>query len=260
LTDEEAVGALDGALARVAGVRRLLVALDFDGTAAYLVDDPMTAYPVSDVRDAVRGLSALADTTVAYVSGRPLVDLATLTAAGERVLLVGSHGAETSFEDQGPLELSGDERRRLSGLGDALDAVRVRFPAARLEHKPAGMGVHTRGLETHLSRAIFEAARVAASAAGDYAVREGKEILEFAVRNDTKADAIRRLRLRTGADAVFFAGDDVTDEDGFAALTAGDVSVKVGPGETAAAFRVADPDELGRTVQALADLRAASRA
>ncbi len=86
--------------------------------------------------------------------------------------------------------------------------------------------------------------------------RGGKDILEFAVRHVTKGDAVDRLRELRGADAVFFAGDDVTDEDAFAVLRDGDVGVKVGAGETRAGFRVTDPAALTDVLKQLARLRA----
>jgi len=85
-------------------------------------------------------------------------------------------------------------------------------------------------------------------------------VLEFAVRSTTKGEAIEHLRRYTAADAVFYAGDDVTDEDAFAALQPHDVGIKVGPGETAATFRVAGPAELSRALAALAAARSAAHA
>jgi trehalose 6-phosphate phosphatase len=57
---------------------------------------------------------------------------------------------------------------------------------------------------------------------------------------------------------VLFAGDDVTDEDGFAVLRpeAGDLGIKVGTGETAAQFRVADERAVATLLTLLADARA----
>ena len=58
-----------------------------------------------------------------------------------------------------------------------------------------------------------------------------------------------------GPDAVLFAGDDVTDEDGFAALEPRDVGIKVGAAVTRAAYRVADPAAIARVLQSVCTLR-----
>jgi trehalose 6-phosphate phosphatase len=86
-------------------------------------------------------------------------------------------------------------------------------------------------------------------------VRGGKNVLEFSVRSTTKGEAIEHLRAYTNATAVFFAGDDVTDEDGFAALGVDDVGLKAGAGQTLANFRVKGPTEIARAITLLADLR-----
>jgi trehalose 6-phosphate phosphatase len=55
---------------------------------------------------------------------------------------------------------------------------------------------------------------------------------------------------------VFYAGDDVTDEDAFAVLRPHDFGLKSGPGKTIAEFRVADPREVAGVLSLLASLRA----
>ncbi len=71
-----------------------------------------------------------------------------------------------------------------------------------------------------------------------------------------KGTAVQALRARTGAAAVLYAGDDVTDEDALAVLdaAAGDVGVKVGPGATAAGHRVGSPEQVTAMLARLADL------
>ena len=61
--------------------------------------------------------------------------------------------------------------------------------------------------------------------------------------------------LATGAQAVFYGGDDTTDEDAFAVLGDTDLSIKVGEGSTRARFRVADPDEFAFVLLHLLALR-----
>ncbi|MCU1528646.1 MAG: hypothetical protein JWP75_2409, partial [Frondihabitans sp.] len=86
--------------------------------------------------------------------------------------------------------------------------------------------------------------------------REGKNVLEFSVRSASKGDAIKRLRSLAGSTAVFFAGDDVTDEDAFAVLADGDFGLKCGPGTTAARHRVDSPAGVVHVLEDLAELRA----
>ena len=81
----------------------------------------------------------------------------------------------------------------------------------------------------------------AAAADPALTVRDGKNVVEFSVRDATKGDGLRALAERFSPDAVLFAGDDVTDEDALAVLGPDDVGIKVGWAPTIAPFRVADP-------------------
>ena len=58
---------------------------------------------------------------------------------------------------------------------------------------------------------------------------------------------------------MLFAGDDVTDEDALESLGEADLGIKVGAGETAAALRVASPEELAEVLSELARMRSAAR-
>ncbi len=78
----------------LARVPTLLVASDYDGTIAPLVDDPMTAVANRDAAAAMRALAEMGNTHVAAISGRSLRDLATLSRFPEEIRLVGSHGSE----------------------------------------------------------------------------------------------------------------------------------------------------------------------
>ena len=89
-------------------------------------------------------------------------------------------------------------------------------------------------------------------------MRLGKNVIEFSVRSTTKGEAVEHLRRYTDATAVLYAGDDVTDEDAFAALGPGDLGLKSGVGETAATYRVAGPTEVAAALTLLSRARAAS--
>lgn len=229
---------LDRALERVAARGLLLVACDFDGTLSPIVEDPAAARPDPRALEALSALADLPRTPALILSGRGRDDLERrLGSSGSGIRLIGSHGAES-----GPSE-AGSGSRGAALFLEKLEPVRDRFPGSELEAKPHSVAFHYRRVAEEDQE---PARRSAVEAAGGLAVdvRSGKKVVEFmAVRAD-KGSALDRYRAETGADAVFFIGDDVTDEAAFQALAADDVGVKVGPEPTAAGFRVADPVEV----------------
>lgn len=249
---------LDPALDRLAATGTLLVALDFDGVLAPLVDVPSRARPLPASADAVRRLAGLRGTTVVMLSGRGRDDLAEVCGFGPPVHLVGSHGAE--FDDElsarlgrgGLLDAAQAQRR--DALLDGLRALVGSCPGARLESKPAGAAVHVRGMDPAAGAAVLERARAEWARDGVDAVA-GKDVLDLAVVRTTKGSAVQLLREHLSADAVLFAGDDVTDETVFRVLRDGDVGIKVGEGDTAAGFRVADPQAMAGVLARLAARR-----
>jgi trehalose 6-phosphate phosphatase len=250
---------LDAALARVGEAQRLLVALDFDGTLAPFADDPADVGALPASWAAILTLERARDTHVALVSGRSMRSLREVTHAPDAMALVGSHGVEWRVDGRDEESLTDEEHERVARVGALLDELGTRYPDVGIEHKPTGNGVHTRRVDAATASAVNdEATRIVTEADPDALVRAGKDILEFSVRHLTKGDAIERLREHLGADRVVFAGDDVTDEDGFRVLDqdAGDVGIKVGPGETLARYRVEDPAALSDVLRTLARTRA----
>jgi trehalose 6-phosphate phosphatase len=251
---------LEAALVRLAETEHLLVALDFDGTLAPFVDNPDDSRAIPEARDAVAALLEVSHTTVAYVSGRAVDSLQRASGSIDGILLVGSHGAEYRFDgvDTHP-PLSESDRAGVQTLSALLSSVSAANPGTWVESKPAGFALHTRGLATDAVRAATDAARHAV-AETDLPVteRDGKDVLEFSILSVTKGDALRHLRDYTGATAVLYAGDDVTDEDGFAALGEGDLALKCGEGDTRADFRVASPSAVAAVLAKLAEDRAAT--
>ncbi|OLL74676.1 Trehalose-6-phosphate phosphatase [Pseudonocardia sp. Ae168_Ps1] len=249
---------LDADLDRLASAGALLVALDFDGVLAPLVDDPSASRPLPESAEAVRRLAAHDTTTVVMLSGRGRDDLAAVSGFGPPVGLVGSHGAE--YDDEvaarlgrtGLLTAAQAERREalLAGLRELVDAA----PGSRLETKPAGAAVHVRGMDPADGAALLE--RVAAGWVRDgIDATPGKDVLDLAVLRTTKGAAVEVLRDQLGIDTVLFAGDDVTDETAFRVLRDGDVGIKVGDGDTAARHRVPGPPEMAGALERLAALR-----
>ena len=244
----------------------VLVALDFDGVLSEIVEEPSAARPVPGAADAVRRLVASPGTAVAAVSGRALDDLRAVSGLSAPVLLVGSHGAEReggagsgsgsgsgSAGSGGVLDEAAAERLEL--VRDGLDRIRAEHPGTHVEVKPTAAVLHTRRAARDVAASATQAALEGPGAVEGVHVTPGKEVVEIAVTETGKDVAVEDLRRLTGADAVLYCGDDVTDENAFAVLREGDVGVKVGDGETRAAHRLGSPADVVRLLEHLATLR-----
>jgi trehalose 6-phosphate phosphatase len=233
----------------------LLVGTDFDGVLAPLVLDPAASRPVDGSVDSLRALAAAPATHAAVVSGRDLETLTTLSGLEDSpVTRIGSHGGESSADSASPT-LTQAQRSALADLTADLDEVARAHPGARLEHKPAAVVLHTRGMGGAAARAAEAEALEATTRHTDSHVLHGKHVVEVSVVRADKGTALLALRDTVGADAVAYFGDDVTDEHVFALLGPGDVGVKVGQGDTAAPWRVDGPQEVAQALALLAHLR-----
>jgi trehalose 6-phosphate phosphatase len=242
---------LQQALGVVAAVPRLLVACDFDGTLAPIVNDPADARPLPRATDALVALSKLSSTHVALISGRALNVLRDLSAMPPTVHLVGSHGAEfdTGFAQSIDEALLGRITAELKGIA-------ANRPGVTVETKPASVALHVRNASPADGESALRETRAAAQSWGAQRT-EGKAVVEFAVISTDKGEAIDILRERQDATAVVYFGDDVTDEKVFRRLRATDVGVKVGEGDTLAGYRVESPDDIADALEYLLRARSA---
>lgn len=250
-------GRVDGALReRIDQIARsplLLVATDFDGTIAPIVAEPSAAEADREALVALRTLAALPQTQVAVISGRALSDLAGRTRDLDDAHLIGSHGSE--FEAGFAQPLSPAARALHDRLAAHLRALAERCPGCTLEEKPASLAFHYRNADPSTSSLAIESILNGPASWTGVHVRHGKMVIELSVVATDKGAALRRIRQRAGASAVVYFGDDVTDEDVFVALGGPDVGIKVGTGQSGAAFRVADSVEVARILAHLAERR-----
>ncbi|QTE29821.1 trehalose-phosphatase [Pengzhenrongella sicca] len=247
-------------LARDTTRRPLLVALDFDGTLAPLVDDPDQSRMLAPATAALARLATRSDVRLALVSGRSVADLHRQAQAPEGTLLVGSHGGERGRVgefglEREPIRLEPEQADLLTRIGAGLTTVARGRDGVWVQHKPAAAVLHTRmAAAADADLATAQALALAGSLGVD--ALHGKDVVEVAVLRATKGMALQALRAELGSVVVLYAGDDTTDERAFAALTDADVTIKIGPGETLARLRSADPqafcEQLARWADALA--------
>jgi len=210
---------------------------------------------ITPARQALEKLTSQSGVTIAIVTGRAIDSVKRVANPLEQWFFVGSHGIEVLS----PGEVTHYETPWLvpDDLTKAFDAVVKAHPGTRLEHKPFGLALHTRGVEQPVAQAAESAAHEVCDAwDGDLVVRTGHGIVECSTQEATKGDGIDEVRQRLRPSAVLFAGDDRTDEDGFAVLEAQDVGIRVGGGETIAPYRLADASAVAEALWFIHDQRA----
>ncbi len=236
--------------------RPLLVALDFDGTLAPLVDGPDDSGMLPSAAEALDLIVGVPDVMLALVSGRSVVDLHRRAGAPVGTVLIGSHGAECGRVgpdglELDPIRLDPEQTDLLTRIGAGLTAAARGRDGVWVQHKPAAVVLHTRMAGAVEAEAATAQALTLATSLGVDALH-GKDVVEISVLGVTKGDALVRLRDELGARVVLYAGDDTTDEYAFAELAATDLSVKVGAGETAARLRTGDPRSFCQELAAFA--------
>ncbi|WP_093268794.1 trehalose-phosphatase [Saccharopolyspora shandongensis] len=253
LTAEALPAELRRVIVQLARTPRLLVACDYDGTLAPIVADPTQAKPLPESVHALRSLAALPATTTAVISGRALRDLATLSRLPAEVYLVGSHGSE--FDVGFVHELEPEATQLRTELQIALQDIVRGKPGVTLENKPASVAVHVRRAEAEVAEEVLDTVRTGPAAWEGVQVTEGKAVIELAVVQTDKGNALDALRHQVGATAAIFLGDDVTDEKAFARLHGPDLGIKVGEGDTLATYRIGSTTEVATVLAFLMEER-----
>lgn len=227
-----------------------LIGFDVDGVLAPLVEHADDARLTPGVATSLAALSS--KTIGAILSGRSLESLERLFDFAEGLHVIGSHGLEV--RGAAAVELTDDERHTFEQLEIiGTKGVDAAGAGAWLEYKPASVVVHTRSADPVLAESALDAVGNLARMIEGAQVKPGHHVLELLARTASKGQALLQLGVQLDRSPLVFFGDDVTDEDAFALMGPDDISVRVGPGESVARYRLADPDaaaELLRLISA----------
>jgi trehalose-phosphatase len=225
-----------------------LLLLDYDGTLAPFHDDRMKALPWPGVRERLDRLSTLPSVQLALVTGRSARELAALLALEQPVEIWGSHGREhmTAEGAYTVATLAPVQQHALDQLEAAYTAAGF---AAQVERKPASLATHWRTLDAAGAAQVEQIAR---EAYAGYCGRTGLQLMVFdggvEMRSPsiTKGNAALHMLNQSPTAATAYLGDDVTDEDAFAALRGRGLTVLVRetPRPTEASFWLQPPGEL----------------
>ena len=209
-----------GLAALISQPQRALVAVDFDGTLAPIVEDPAAARATTAATAALSRLALLAG-TVAIITGRPAADAASFAGVTDvpGIIVLGHYGMQrwergTLSSPAAPPGLS-TARADLPGVLSAAAAARGTF----VEDKGEALAVHTR----RAAQPQAELERLRAPLAGlaqrtGLALEPGRFVLELRPPGADKGRAIADLAAERGPGAILFCGDDLGDRAAFAAV------------------------------------------
>ncbi len=224
-------GVRDSLWRRVAAAPHRLLLLDYDGTLAPFTPAREEARPLPRSMNLLARIAAEARTAVGIVSGRPVPELEALARA-PFALLVGEHGWEER-EPEGALVRHALPPEVERVLDEAERLARASGWGGNLERKRAAVVLHTRAIEPARARALEEhwlpALRELAPAES-FSVDRIDGGVELRARGRDKGAVVReRLAHAPAGTLAVFVGDDVTDEDAFAAVREQGFGVRVGP-------------------------------
>ena len=203
----------------------LALFLDFDGTLVDIAPRPGDIQVPDDLRSKLHRLRDVLDGRLALVSGRGLDDLASHLGRVD-IARAGSHGASRFLADGNRL---GEEPQGLSQAAVSELKAYAEEHGLFYETKAHGGALHFRGQPDKRGPTLSFAENFASTR--DLCVTSGKGVAELVRPGATKAGAVEAfMAIAPFKDSKpIFIGDDVTDEDGFAAAEAlGGFGIAVG--------------------------------
>lgn len=223
-----------------------LVALDFDGTLAPLRRARSAAHLPQGRRLMLQRLGRMKGVRVVIVSGRELSDLRRRCRI-RGAALSGEHGMSLWGIGRAWAHPATARLHRESAALAAAAAVLARtLPGVEVEEKRTSVSVHWRNSRSVRRHPEALRGALAALLHPGWRIASGKCVWELRPDHARgKGDAILLAQRRLGPGTkVLFIGDDATDEEGFRKLGRGAWTVRVGPGSTAARWRVGGPADV----------------
>jgi trehalose 6-phosphate phosphatase len=218
--------------------------LDFDGTLVQIADRPDEVRVSERTKQIVSELHVLLNGAVAIITGRDISVIDEFLAP-LHLPVAGVHGS-TRRDARGRVHACKDDGRLTLLVEQRIRPMLAANAGLLLETKHASVALHYRArpeLESQCIKLMQSVVDELESAV----LKHGKMVVEASASGGDKGTAISVFMSEppfAGRRPVF-AGDDITDEDAFKEVNAlGGTSIKIGPGQTSAAWRAATTEEL----------------
>jgi trehalose 6-phosphate phosphatase len=234
------------AVAQLAAAKAL-IALDYDGTLAPIVDEPGEAR----MRGTTRALLAalVRRYRVIVISGRAQPDVMRKLRGTSVDEVIGNHGIEPWAANTAMMD-------RVQSWRPVLDASLAELAGVTIEDKIFSIAVHYRRVAD--KTAAHAAIRRVAATLAEVRVVGGKDVVNLLPQGAPhKGMALQKALERWSCERAIFVGDDETDEDVFACADAQRVlTVRVGANHLSrAAYYLDDQPNIDALLALLLQLR-----
>jgi len=197
----------------------LLLALDFDGTLAPIVQHPPDAALLPKAKVALTSLAPRVPTAI--ISGRTLAELVHHFAGIDGLHLIGEHGRVWQ-QPNGTVTTAQNttaHTQKIASVVEQLQHLLATQPGWRIERKPAGVAVHHRNVTAsdmaEMRTMVLKLFADASHPQAPFRVLQGHKVDELVPDGVSKGTALATLCATLPDLTPVALGDDVTDEDAF---------------------------------------------
>ena len=223
-----------------------LILLDYDGTLVHFAEKPEKAKPAEELLKLLTSLAHNVKNEIVIISGR---DRETLDKwfGHLDIGLVAEHGVwikERGKEWETIEPLENDWKKEILPV---LEVYVDRTPGSFIEEKEFSLVWHYRNCDAELAAVRAKELKdvlLNLTANLNIGVMEGNKVIEIKNTNINKGRAALKWISKKQWDFILAIGDDLTDEDIFAALPDAAYSIKVGLGSSRAKFYMESVDEV----------------
>jgi trehalose 6-phosphate synthase/phosphatase len=235
-----AAAELEQAFSQLLAAKHRTLLLDYDGTLAPIVELPSLAAPTPQLLNLLRRLADAPGTIVHIVTGRSQESIEAWLGTLPVWLHV-EHGLRSRKPDGTWLPSLHERPAMFETAEQIMNKHALRMRGAFVETKAASVTYHYRRANPFVAFGALSSLRheLQGSLGPEVQLLEGHKVLEVRLRDVGKMVAVKiALAESPEGSLVLAAGDDRTDEDMFAALPPGALSIHVGKGTSGAKLRV----------------------
>jgi trehalose 6-phosphate synthase/phosphatase len=227
--------------------------LDYDGTLVPYARHPKLAIPNKDLIGLLSILSSDRKTEATIISGR---DSVTLEQWFHHlpINLVAEHGASVRRRNGEWQHIQDVDQSWKPLIRPTFELFTQRSPGSLIEEKNQTLAWHYRNVDPELgfirSRELLDNLHHLLRNTSLQLI-DGNKVIEIRMAGVDKGTVARRFLVEQEYDFILAVGDDKTDEDMFRALADKAVTIKIGPGNTAAHFSLSNQVEVIRLLNQL---------